>query len=97
AADNVAVREQVARPVPGALEAIATDDLALRQRPAGMGAHRVEGENAIAVANDRNVIDSGLEPGRPTLRDVRQPTEIDRHPLCSGATPGVMVDVSADE
>ena len=62
-----------------------------------MGALGVEGEDPVAVADDDEVVDPGLQLRRAALGDVGQAAEVERDPLRAGAAPGVAVDVGPDE
>jgi hypothetical protein len=97
AANDVAVREQVARAVPRALEPIAADDGPFSHRSPGVSAYGVDREDPVAVADHRELVDPGLELRRAALRDVGQRAEVERDPLRPGATPGVTVDVGPDQ
>ena len=82
--------------MPRALDLV-LDERALGERPAGVGALGVEGEDRVAVADDDEVVDPGLELRRAALGDVGQAAEVERDPLRAGAAPGVAVDVGPDE
>src|SRR5258707_13645515 len=68
-ADGVAVGHPVARAVPRALDR-AADEAALVERPPGVRALRVDREDPIAVPDDRQVGDPGLELRRATPGDA---------------------------